>query len=117
MASSKTEAAIRNYSWPGNVRELGNVMERALALCNGKEIELKDLPTNLQQFVPEGLPVSSSLPEAGIDLEEIIAQLEISLIEQALEKSKFSQKKAAQLLGLSARSLRYRLQKYELEGQ
>ena len=115
--SGEAEAAIRNYAWPGNVRELGNVMERALALCNGKEIDLKDLPTNFQQFVPEGLPVFSALPAGGINLEELIEQLEISLIEQALEKSKFSQKKAAQLLGLSARSLRYRLQKYELEGQ
>ncbi len=110
------EAVLRSYAWPGNVRELANVIERALALCNGDRIDLKDLPIHMQKFVAETAAAPANLPADGLDLEKMIADLEIALITQALEKSKFSQKKAAELLGLSPRSLRYRLQKYKLEG-
>ena len=53
----------------------------------------------------------------GMDMERLIADLEIDLLKQALEKSRYSQKKAARLLGLTPRSLRYRLQKHGLEAQ
>lgn len=107
-------AALRAYTWPGNVRELGNLLERVVALCGNDCIEVSDLPP-LLSVVSTPAPVPSTLPPEGIDLEGTIAELERSLIQQALEKSRYSQKRAAQLLGLTPRSLRYRLQKYGME--
>jgi two-component system response regulator PilR (NtrC family) len=109
------EEALRAYKWPGNVRELGNVMERAVALNTTGRIEMADLPPHIQHYVPETRPTATSLPEEGLDLEAVVSDLEMALIHQALQRSKYSQKKAAQLLGLSPRSLRYRLQKYGIE--
>jgi two-component system response regulator PilR (NtrC family) len=112
------EQGLRAYHWPGNVRELGNVMERAVALCGSEAIDISDLPQNVQNHVSTSEAKDlSKLPVGGVDLEELIAGIEINLIEQALKNSKFSQKKAAELLGLTSRSLRYRLKKYNLESQ
>lgn len=107
--------ALSHYSWPGNVRELGNVIERAVALCIGEELSLQDLPNNiLESKRTVNAPSSAALPADGLDIEALIADIEKDLIQQALTKSRHSQKKAAELLGLTPRSLRYRLQKYEL---
>jgi two-component system response regulator PilR (NtrC family) len=117
--SAEAQQALNRYSWPGNVRELGNVMERALALCVDNQIGLDDLPENLRNYQPEQPALSDAtvLPDEGMDLEKMIAELEMDLIRQALEKGRYSQKRAASLLGLTPRSLRYRLQKYGLEAQ
>ncbi|MCH7960493.1 MAG: sigma-54-dependent Fis family transcriptional regulator [Candidatus Hydrogenedentes bacterium] len=106
--------AMSEYGWPGNVRELKNVMERAVALCDGDSITLSDLPKNVQNFVAAPEAHLRELPEGGIELEELIADTEKGLIHQALRRAKHSQKGAAKLLGLTARSLRYRLKKYGL---
>ena len=102
------------YPWPGNVRELGNLLERVVALSGNTTIEEGDLPAQVRHYQPSE-PFPSQLPPDGIDLETTVANLEIALIKQALEKTRYSQKKAAELLRLSPRSLRYRLQKYGLE--
>lgn len=111
----ETEQALRAYSWPGNVRELENTMERAVALCRSHEISVSDLPPNIANFVREPGHAATELPAGGLDLEKLIADIEINLIEQALQRSKHSQKRAATLLGLTPRSFRYRLQKYGLD--
>ena len=115
--SAEARDLLMRYSWPGNVRELRNVMERTIALCGGDRIEAADLPPNIQHYSPEAAvaPALAELPSEGMDLEGTIAELEQSLIRQALERGRFSQKRAAGLLGLTPRSLRYRLQKYNLE--
>ncbi|MFP4500998.1 MAG: sigma-54-dependent transcriptional regulator [Candidatus Hydrogenedentota bacterium] len=114
--SSAAMACLQRYAWPGNVRELGNAIERALALSTGSVIEVDDLPpTILQQADDLHMPNVLELPLEGIDLEGSIAEIEIKIIKQALEASHYSQKKAAELLQLTPRSLRYRLQKYGLE--
>lgn len=117
--SPEAQNALTGYHWPGNVRELGNVMERAVALCGTEAIGLDDLPENLRNYTPEtGVsPAAAHVPDEGMDMERLIADLEIDLLKQALEKSRYSQKKAARLLGLTPRSLRYRLQKHGLEAQ
>ena len=111
--------AMEAYPWPGNVRELGNVMERVMALCNGTRVEVSDLPDQLQHLelgyfeLPEG---QALLPPGGLDLEKHVADLEKSLINQALVRGKHSHIRAAQLLGLkNARVLRHRLQKYGMD--
>ncbi len=109
--------ALCRYSWMGNVRQLENVLERAVALCNDDRIEAGDLPANVTNHVLAPEMVPSELPSEGVDLEELVAELEINLIRQALLKGKYSQKRAAELLKLTPRSLRYRLQKYGLEAE
>ena len=111
----EAEKALQNYAWPGNVRELGNVIERSMALCTGERLELRDLPVHIRETAAPPPAQPAELPPEGVGLETVIAEMEISYIKHALEKSKYSQKRAAKLLGLSPRSLRYRLQKYGLE--
>jgi two-component system response regulator PilR (NtrC family) len=105
---------LDRFNWPGNVRQLQNTVERAIALCNSSTIEREDLARNIVEYCPafhdEALPI---LPKKGIvDLERKTEALEKSLIAQALVKTQYSQKKAAELLNLPVRSLRYRLKKY-----
>lgn len=113
--SAEAERALERYAWPGNVRELGNVLERAVALCAGERVEVEDLPPNIQESLHVEAPAEAKLPPEGLDLEAMIAGIEVNLIEQALRAGKYSQKNAARLLGLTPRSLRYRLQKYGLD--
>ena len=107
--------ALCTHDWPGNVRELENVLERAVALCSGESITLPDLPDNVKRSSLSPVGNVSELPADGLDLEALIADLELNLIRQALRNAKHSQKGAARLLGLTTRSLRYRLQKYGLD--
>ncbi|NIA13740.1 MAG: response regulator [Nitrospiraceae bacterium] len=109
--------ALTNYVWPGNVRELQNALERTVALCPGERLELIDLPPNISNFVAAPRASLSELPDGGVDLEALVAEIEKDLIKQALQQARYSQKRAAQLLGLTPRSLRYRLQKYELDAE
>jgi two-component system response regulator PilR (NtrC family) len=116
----EAETVLCAYPWPGNVRELGNAIERALALCAGARIEIGDLPPNIRDYTAPlsddaEILLAAILPPEGMDLEARISELEMAWIKQALERGKYSQKRAAELLHLSSRSLRYRLQKYGLE--
>ena len=111
---------LARYGWPGNVRQLGNMMERVVALCNGDRITVDDLPVEVRQFTPPENNASDpgslfALPQEGMHLEAVVEDLEKAWITQALERSRYSQKKAAAMLGLTPRSLRYRLQKYGME--
>ncbi len=112
--TAEVKRVLCAYPWPGNVRELGNVIERAVALSVGGAIDLSELPQNVRHYVPGPSGAVTELPAQGMDLEALIEEIEIKLIQEALGRTKHSQKKAAQLLGLTPRSLRYRLQKYGL---
>ncbi|HEV8484836.1 MAG TPA: sigma-54 dependent transcriptional regulator [Blastocatellia bacterium] len=99
---------IMNYAWPGNVRQLESAIERAILLCEGGEITEEDLPVEIRN---EGTPASAfnfKLPPEGIAFEE----LERSLILQAMEQTSWNITRAAKLLGLSFRTLQYRLEKF-----
>ena len=111
--SPETLALLENFNWPGNIRQLENTVERAVALCRRATIVAEDLPRNIAEYCPEirkEEPVV--LPPQGVDLEQKTEALEKSLIAQALAKTQYSQKRAAELLNLPVRSLRYRLKKY-----
>ncbi|HOV33401.1 MAG TPA: sigma-54 dependent transcriptional regulator [Candidatus Hydrogenedens sp.] len=117
----EVEKAFMEYSWPGNIRELSNIIERILALCHEPRIDLSHVPESLlntgkNMTIPKRLKEleTMELPFEGIQLENFMENLEKNLIERALVHAKYSQKKAAQILGLTPRSLRYRLQKYKL---
>jgi DNA-binding NtrC family response regulator len=104
-------AMLERYSWPGNVRELKNVIERAVILEESPEI----LPEHLPEELKPGrraldLEPGFRLPPGGIDLE----QLEMDLIRQALDQTRGNKTRAAELLGLTRDTLRYRIEKYGL---
>jgi len=101
---------LERYSWPGNVRELKNLIERAVILEEGPELLPEHLPDELK---PGGraldLEPGYRLPPGGIKLEE----LEKDLIRQALEQVRGNKTRAAELLGLTRDTLRYRVEKYD----
>jgi len=105
---------LQEYDWPGNVRELANVVEHALALARGPEIDTGDLM--LSNAAAPSAPMLPDLPPQGVDLEGVVAEVEKMYLRQALERGRNSQQRAAELLGLTPRSLRYRLQKYGMLG-
>ncbi len=103
--------ALDAYSFPGNVRELENVVERAVALAESSIIGLGDLPREVGGASAQPTPELLHLPEEGCELDQVLGEAERRLILQALEKTGGVRTSAAKLLGVSLRSLRYRLQK------
>jgi two-component system response regulator PilR (NtrC family) len=101
------------YRWPGNVRELENMMERLVIITAGDTI----YPESIAEMIPGGHPcpelIPSDIPDAGLNMEELLENAERTLLQKALEKSGGVKTEAAKLLGLSFRSFRHRLQKYE----
>jgi two-component system, NtrC family, response regulator PilR len=103
------------YEWPGNIRELENVMERAVALEPTPTILADSLPVTVRGDVPRvtaALP--DGLPESGFDLEAHVKEIERGYIAEALKRAGGVQVKAAELLGMSFRSFRYYVKKYNL---
>ncbi len=95
------------YDWPGNVRQLENVIERAVILCDDKLIAPKHLPANLVKA-----QVEISAPQ-GNTLPEIVESIEKQKIIEALNLHK-TQRKAAEVLGLTERMLGYKMRKYNV---
>ena len=102
---------LMQYDYPGNVRELENILERAAALCEGKEIKPGDL--NLPQ--PIKLADAEQVTPSDSDLDTFLFETERKMILEALEKTKWNRTAAAKLLGISFRALRYRLRKLGIE--
>jgi two-component system, NtrC family, response regulator PilR len=107
--------AVLGYPFPGNVRELENAIERALTLAAGPTIALADLPPSIAGTVTEAAQRLLDLPEAGCDLDAVLAEAERRLILQALNRTGGVRTQAAKILGLTFRSLRYRLGKLGLD--
>jgi two-component system response regulator PilR (NtrC family) len=106
---------LLNYEYPGNVRELQNIIERAVALEGSEELTPHNLSSYLseQPLLKKG-PIDIEIPNEGIDLEKIVEDLERSLLLKALDRTRGIKKKAAELLHINFRSMRYRLEKYGL---
>jgi two-component system response regulator PilR (NtrC family) len=106
---------LLNYEYPGNVRELQNIIERAVALESNQELTAHNLSSylNEQPLLRKG-PIDIEIPNEGIDLEKMVEDLERTLLLKALDKTKGIKKKAAELLHINFRSMRYRLEKYGL---
>ena len=105
---------LHDYSYPGNVRELENLIERAVALESGRKLSADHFPERSPQQSKRS-ETREEFPEAGLDLDAELADLERDLILRALRKSGGVRKRAAELLRISFRSLRYRLQKLGIE--
>lgn len=107
---------LENYHYPGNVRQLESAIERAILLCENDRITSDDLPP---EMVPTGRVPSSSesgdelfkLPPEGVNFEDV----EKSLIMQAMERTDGNITKSAKLLGLTFRTLQYRLEKFGIK--
>jgi len=111
----QTSELLQEYDWPGNIRELENVMERAVALERTPAILPDSLPTSIRAAGPKAAPPpSEALPETGFDLEAHVKEIERGYIAQALEQAGGVQVKAAELVGMSFRSFRYYVKKYNL---
>ncbi|MFZ5891527.1 MAG: sigma-54-dependent transcriptional regulator [Myxococcota bacterium] len=106
--------ALQTYPFPGNVRELENVIERAVALAGSRVIGLGDLPTELSGTAGAPTPALLALPREGVRLDEVLGEVERRLILEALDRTGGVRKRAADLLGITFRSLRYRLKKLGL---
>jgi two-component system response regulator PilR (NtrC family) len=106
---------LEAHDFPGNVRELENIIERAVALASGPLIGSDDLPEVRTTQPPAAAEVPAELPADGVDLDRLVSDFERAWVMRALERTGGIRKRAAVLLGISFRSLRYRLDKLGIE--
>lgn len=108
---------FHEYHWPGNVRQLENVIEQAVVMSDGEWIEPEHLPKNLPQKISELDSIGAIDDDLNLkaSLDRVQSLTEIKLIRKALEKTGFNKTKAAQLLGISRRSLIYKTQIYKIQ--
>jgi two-component system, NtrC family, response regulator PilR len=118
--------ALEAYEFPGNVRELENILERAMAMCDGASIDATDLmlPQRSQRQSQDAAPASehtqnAAAPAAAADanggLDDYISNLERTAIVKALEESRYNKTAAARKLGITFRALRYKLKKLGID--
>jgi len=117
--SDESMDKLLSYSYPGNVRELENILERAVTLCSDDRIEPEDIqlkPGQLLSDLPELAGRDVTVGEAGADgLEGQLESIQREAIVRALEQTRYNKTKAAELLGMTFRQLRYRVKKLGIE--
>jgi two-component system response regulator PilR (NtrC family) len=111
----KAMEMIERYKWRGNVREVENVIERAVTLEIGNVIQPDTLPDEIRSFAEVSPKIVADIPSEGLNLENYISDIEKGIIINALKKTGWVKKKAAELLNLSFRAFRYKLQKHHIE--
>lgn len=102
-----------NYDWPGNVREMENLMERLVALTRDNIITLQSIPENIKRNYP-ATSFNNGLLEGNISLQTAESELNREIILNALEKSNYVQSKAAKMLGITRRILKYKMDKLNI---
>jgi len=118
IASISVEAMdiLKKYNYPGNVRELENMIERTVALEAGSTILPESLPPMVNTSTGRKMASSNEIEigDEGLDLDKVVGQIEKELLIKAIHASNGVKKKAAKLLKISFRSMRYRVEKYNL---
>ena len=104
------EQALRAYAFPGNVRELENILERALALCENRRIAAADL-----NLAPAPATADATSSGSKYPLQDYLDQMERAAILEALEQTRYNKTAAARVLGVTFRSLRYRLERLGID--
>lgn len=114
--SNEAMEILKSYNYPGNVRELENMIERTVALEAGSTILPESLPPLVNTSSGRKMASSNEIEvgENGLDLEKVIGQIEKELLIKAIHAAGGVKKKAAKLLNISFRSMRYRIEKYNL---
>jgi two-component system response regulator PilR (NtrC family) len=107
--------ALRRYDFPGNVRELENIVERAMALCSDSRITANDLYLTQGAGREKAAVLDGALGTRGLPLHDFLDQVEREAILKALESTRFNKTAAAKLLGITFRSLRYRLDRLGID--
>jgi len=111
-------AQLMAHDWPGNIRELQNVIQRAITLASGSQITTDDIILPHMLTAPPGeTPFAMPEPGPSFQLDAYLEALEAKLIHRALEKSGGSLTKAAALLGISFRSIRYKVKKLGIRAE
>ena len=112
-------ACLQAYAWPGNIRELENAIERAVALERTPSILVESLPDAVRGVAGcrgrAVRPPAEAFPDGGFDLEQHVQHIEREYIAEALRRAGGVKVKAAELLGMSFRSFRYYMKKYDLK--
>jgi DNA-binding NtrC family response regulator len=112
--SQQAMRGLMGYAWPGNVRQLENAIERAVALRGGRtQIEVVDLPPEIQGVSEPPIPADLSLPEEGVDLDRYVSSIERQLISRALERTGGNKGRAARLLHLKRTTLVEKLKRLQ----
>jgi two-component system, NtrC family, response regulator PilR len=114
---TETVKLLSAYNWPGNVRELENVVERMMALESSGSLSVEGIPEHIREPMKprfESLGEYLKWDKSGVELEEVLAKVEREYLLKAIEDAGGTRKKAAKLLGVTMRSLRYRLEKFGL---
>jgi DNA-binding NtrC family response regulator len=117
--SEETLKLLMEYDWPGNVRELENLIERAMVLGKSEILGAENFPAQIkrvreQMDSPKYILGQLKLPEVGISLIETVEGMEKRLIQEALERTGGNKTKAAELLGVTRKIMRYKAEKYGL---
>ncbi|MGI9107386.1 MAG: sigma-54-dependent transcriptional regulator [Pyrinomonadaceae bacterium] len=107
----EARVVMLEYAWPGNVRQLESAIERAILLAEADLLTVEDLPLEVRQDVRPAMEGAFKLPSEGISFEDF----ERNLILQAMERTDYNITKAAKLLGLTFRTLQYRLEKFSIK--
>jgi two-component system response regulator PilR (NtrC family) len=117
LSKSALDSLI-HYDFPGNVRELENILERTLALCSDVEIDKDGLQLEPSEVSSEDtLVAQSEVSNIGLPLQDYLDRLEKESIVGALEKTKYNRTAAAKLLGITVRSMRYRIERLGLNDE
>ena len=113
VISTNAMEALKNHNYTGNVRELINILQRAITMCEHNTITVDDLM--LEQVPVKRQEQSVSGRDDDQTLDTYIEDIEKKMLEDALEKTRYNKTRAAELLGISFRSFRYKLKKFDIE--
>jgi len=113
LISKEAMEALKNHNYTGNVRELINILQRAITMCENDTITVEDLMLEQVSVNKPGQSLSGRDEEQTLDT--YIEDIEKKMLEDALTKTRYNKTRAAELLGISFRSFRYKLKKFDID--